>query len=270
MSKWSIPVEEHCKVVELYNSGLSQTAIGKMYCVDRTVIARILKRNGVELRDASHRKRKYSLNENYFDTVDTPNKAYILGLLYADGCNYPPARNVNISLQERDKGVLDIIKQELCSDVPFYYKKLNEKNQNHQNVCSLTFTNKHLSERLEELGLVQAKSLILEFPNWLDNSLYPHFIRGYFDGDGCLCRNSITVASTEQFCKCLQAICANDLNISTYVKDVYGREDSPTKIFCVYGTNKVKCFLDYIYHDATMYIQRKYDSYINKYYSCAV
>ena len=270
MSKWSIPIEEHYKVVELYESGLSQITIGKMYAVDRTVISRILRKNNVTLRDASNRKRKYNLNENYFDTIDTHNKAYILGLLYADGCNYPPARNINISLQEKDKDILDKIKQELNSNIPLYYKKLNDKNPNHQNVYSLTFTNKHMSEQLEKLGLVQHKSLILTFPEWLDESLYSHFIRGYFDGDGCLCGNSITIASTKQFCEYLQNICLNKLSISTYVKNIYGRENCETKIFCVYGKNKVKSFLDYIYDDSEMYIQRKYNAYIDKYYSIAV
>lgn len=268
MSEWKIPINEHQKVVELYETGMSQMKIGELYNVDRTVIARILKRNNVQLRDPSHRKRKYTLNENYFDEVDTPDKAYILGLLYADGCNYK--NSINITLQEKDKLILDEIKEKLGSNIPLYYRKLNEQNKNHQNVYSLTFTNQHLARRLRELGMLQRKSLILTFPEWLDKSLYSHFIRGYFDGDGCFCGNMISIASTEQFCKHLQDVCLKELNITTYVKDVYDRENSPTKIFYVYGKNKVKKFLDYIYEDANMYIQRKYEHYIERFYSIAV
>lgn len=32
--------------------------------------------------------KKYTVNENYFQSLDSPEKAYILGFLYADGCNY--------------------------------------------------------------------------------------------------------------------------------------------------------------------------------------
>ena len=270
MSEWKIPIDEHQKVIELYKSGMSQIKIGKLYSVDRTTISRILRKNNVELRDPSHRKRIYSLNENYFDEIDSPNKAYILGLLYADGCNYPPKNSVSLTLQEKDKTILDKIKEEIDSNIPLYYKNLNNKNQNHQNVYSLTLTNKHMSEQLEKLGVVQHKSLILTFPEWLDKLLYPHFIRGYFDGDGCLCGNMVTICSTSQFCKYLQNICLDKLNITTYVKDVYGNEESETKIFYVFGKNKVKVFLDYFYDNADIYIQRKYDAYIEKYYSVAV
>lgn len=32
--------------------------------------------------------KKYTVNENYFENLNSPEKAYVLGFLYADGCNH--------------------------------------------------------------------------------------------------------------------------------------------------------------------------------------
>ena len=56
--------------------------------------------------------RKYNVNDNYFDVIDNQNKAYILGFLYADGCNYKNGY-FKIDLQEEDKNMLEVFKKEL-------------------------------------------------------------------------------------------------------------------------------------------------------------
>ena len=75
-------------------------------------------------------RRKYSLNENYFDDINTPNKAYILGLMYADGCNFPPKSTSNISLQESDKELLEKIKIEIESTQPLKFIDQSNRNDN--------------------------------------------------------------------------------------------------------------------------------------------
>jgi intein/homing endonuclease len=53
--------------------------------------------------------------------------------------------------------------------------------------CRWSIVNKHLWLTLNNLGCVPNKSKILEFPFIFKNSnLTRHFIRGYFDGDGCI------------------------------------------------------------------------------------
>lgn len=39
---------------------------------------------------------------------------------------------------------------------------------------------------LLKLGLTPRKSLTIKFPNDIPNKYFGHFIRGYFDGDGCV------------------------------------------------------------------------------------
>ena len=72
---------------------------------------------------------------------------------------------------------------------------------------------------IREFSIVRNKSLILEFPN-IDEKLYPHLLRGYFDGDGSLYqyvknennkRITLTFTSTEQFCKKIKEIVEKNL-----------------------------------------------------------
>ena len=57
--------------------------------------------------------RIFNVDDNYFNKIDNQNKAYILGLLYADGCNYENTGTIKIDLQIDDEELLDKIKNEL-------------------------------------------------------------------------------------------------------------------------------------------------------------
>jgi hypothetical protein len=263
MCKPLIPTNEYDNIINLYNSGLSQAKVGEIYNVGHYIIGKILKKCGVQARDDSHKARKYTINENYFDSIDTPNKAYIIGLLYSDGCNYPPQHRVKLELQERDKNILEKINVEINSNKPLVFNNLSSKNANWQNTYRLDITNKHISDKLIELGVVQNKSLILEFPIWLDYSLYAPFLRGYFDGDGHIeWRKSkfLTIVGTKQFCQHIKNFCENNLDINCSIRDT-ANVDSNTKLLCIFRKNNIKKFLDFIYNDAELYIERKYNVY---------
>jgi surfactin synthase thioesterase subunit len=55
----------------------------------------------------NERSRKYQLKKDYFDSINTPEKAYFLGILYADGCNSPETNSVRLILTESDKTLLE-------------------------------------------------------------------------------------------------------------------------------------------------------------------
>lgn len=263
MSKPLVPKEEYDNIINLYKSGLSQAKIGKIYNVKWYIIGKILRKRGIQSRDDSHKSRKYTIDENYFDSIDTKNKAYIIGLLWSDGCNYPPQHRVKIELQERDRNILDKINSEIKSNKPLAFNNLNNSNSNWQNTYRLDITNKHISDKLAELGMVQNKSLILKFPEWLSLSFYAPFLRGYFDGDGHIEWDKtrfITIASTQQFCEYVKNFCKTHLGIECSICNT-ANKDSNTKLLYICGKAKIKKFLDFIYKDADLYIERKYNIY---------
>lgn len=260
-----IQTSEYENIIALYNSGLSQSKIGDIYDVNGYIIGTILRKCGVQGRDDSHKSRKYTINENYFDNIDTPNKAYILGLLWSDGCNYPPQHRVKLELQEKDKSILDKINIEIGSNKPLTFNNLNDKNPNWQNTYRLDITNKHISDRLVELGMIQNKSLTIQFPEWLDAPLYAPFLRGVCDGDGHIEWSKtkfISIAGTRQFCEYVKGFCKEHLDINCSIYNTANKA-SNTKVLHICNKVQIKRFLDFIYQDADLYIERKYNIYQN-------
>lgn len=138
-----------------------------------------LRKNGIDVK-----KRKYTLNEEYFEKIDNPNKAYFLGLLYADGNVFMPEGRVSINIEQSDGYILQSLLNDVGSNMSIKLRTFNKPNHRPQNNISLS--SKKLSEQLIKLGCVPRKSLILKFPTeeQVPSHLIRHFVRGYFDGDG--------------------------------------------------------------------------------------
>ena len=128
--------------------------------------------------------RKHDFNQLFFDIIDTEEKAYVLGFIYADGCNnsHPTTGELSISQMERDVDILYKIKEAMQSTYPISEEE-NKWGGAEKRFRFYVYGPK-IEEQLTNLGVVHNKSLILEFPTFLPDELMPHFIRGYFDGDG--------------------------------------------------------------------------------------
>lgn len=179
-----LDIEEQ-NIVDMYTEqNMSTVKIAKVYGCNHHKIEHILEKHDIPRTGAS--RRKYKLNEAYFDFIDNQNKAYILGFLFADGYNSIPKHTVTMSLQEDDKEILEKIRCEIGSEKELEFLDYSNKHDfgyTYKNQWRLNMFSKHMCDSLDKLGMHQNKSLILEFPD-IDKSLYRHFIRGYFDGDG--------------------------------------------------------------------------------------
>ena len=69
---------------------------------------------------------KYTFNKDYFERIDSKDKAYFLGFLYADGCNSISTTQhhctIILNLQEKDKDILDIFNKYINSNKPLTYR----------------------------------------------------------------------------------------------------------------------------------------------------
>lgn len=176
-----------------YDSGISITALNKEY--HTTKVRDLLLENNREVpqsrKGIGGAKRKYSLNEDYFNSIDSKDKAYWLGFIYADG--FITKRNIGqnvlgITLSEEEP--LIKLKKYLNTDKPIgYYKKTNSYSDKSYEY-KLAIISDKIVEDLEKYGVIENKSLILTFPI-LPKELIPHFIRGYFDGDGSVFTHKI-------------------------------------------------------------------------------
>lgn len=261
-------------ICDLYiNEKMGIKKICKKLNVDYGSVKRALNKKGIKLRSLSESQKKYTLNRNYFDVIDTQNKAYILGLLYADGNVGKDNYVIQICLQEEDKHILEQIKNELNSNRPLYFKETNNKNNSWKNTYSLILNDEHMHQSLINKGVVPQKTFKIKFPEFLDEKFIKHFIRGYFDGDGCFCfskrkdrRNcyssNFTLTGTSDLCQRIKEIINEKFNIHCSICYCHQKYDSPIRCLSIGGRKNCMKILDWIYDDAEMYLIRKKNKYL--------
>lgn len=259
--------KEKEQICEDYKNGLSEEKLADKYNSNRTTIRNVLKACGVARRNQSE-YRRYSLNEHYFDEIDVPNKAYLLGLLYADGNVATNNYTIQIGLQSRDVDILNRMKEELESNYPLYFNEKSKREPNHQDVYSFSIQSKHMHESLCKLGVVPRKTLIITYPDFLPEELHKHFLRGALDGDGCInkpygkngkCRIAY-ICGTSMFCEGVKEVVERQLGIHVSLI-----KNKNIKKATISGRLQVKKFLDWLYEDADLKLDRKYQLYL-KYY----
>lgn len=259
---------EKDSICDLYLNGMSTVKIGLKYGLWNHSISRVLSEKGIE-RDRRLSTRAYSLDEHYFDDIDTSIKGYIFGFLLSDGSNNPDKQTVSISLQEEDKEILERMRVEIKSTKPLEYLDYSKKNDfgyHYKNQYRMLLFSDKICSALTKHGLIKNKSLLVEFPNF-DDSIMPSIIRGMWDGDGTLGiykRNNINVSltATKMFCDGLNEYLYDKLNIdSCHIYDA-SCHNGITKVLCIGKNNDKIKFLEWMYKDAEIYLQRKYDIYL--------
>lgn len=206
--------------------------------------------------------RKYNFNEHYFDIIDCQEKAYWLGFFAADGYNHVDKGCIEFRLHKQDKEILEKFKSCIEANNPIGLYK--------QTYCNLTLYSQHLCNKLSEYGLSQAKTYTLQIPQ-LDYKLMRHSIRGYYDGDGCFSvtkrkdrtENSLiyqfNITGMENPLRKMQEHLIN--NVGVVDNGLKHRKSTIAVTIHYSGKNVCKRILDYLYQDATIYLQRKYNKY---------
>lgn len=125
---------------------------------------------------------KYSINEKFFENW-SKKMAYVLGFIYADGTIYSSSRGKYVVVTSTDKDIIFKIKKWLNSQHKISIVKPNQPS--HKMRFVLRMGNKDIYESLVGLGLYPNKSLTIGFPE-VPSKFLKDFVRGYFDGDGCV------------------------------------------------------------------------------------
>lgn len=120
----------------------------------------------------SYPNRKYFFRENYFENIDSEDKAYWLGFIWADG--YLSKDSLEIEIHIKDKDHLVEFQEDLCDN-----HKLYDRERQTTHSCRLTLGSQKLISDLVNLGY-KNKLVPINLPEQLER----HFIRGLFDGDG--------------------------------------------------------------------------------------
>lgn len=214
--------------------------------------------------------RVYSLNEKYFENIDSEEKAYWLGFLYADGCVIDKklkngnnnGKKLKISLKRSDFGHLEKFNKSICSNYPIR-NKISKINDFEYSIAELSISNTEFVNSLIKQNIVPRKTYENKYPIVCE-SLMRHFLRGYIDGDGYIGRivNEHRIKYSIEICSygkdilemIQKYLSKNKIDSKIYLKSK-NRKDYRMMIFSIDSVVKL---LTLLYSDSTIHLTRKF------------
>ena len=252
------------ELVEKYNNGDSLAKLGRQYNLDPRTVKRILQENGIKIRSQKEQnkyspqnQRVYNINDMYF-SVQSPNMAYLLGFIAADGCIYEKTNVIKIALSSTDNSFLLKIKEELQSESPIMHYQTKDG----YNVSELKFSSFQIKKDLADYNIIPRKTYNFKFPMKLKKEYYKDFIRGYFDGDG-----SVSTAGKEAI---RWQLISHEKDILNHILNYFEEfgipkvsiyTDHNNNYYIQYSTTATKHIYDILYYDNCFCLDRKYNKY---------
>lgn len=199
----------------------------------------------------------YTVNEKFFSEW-SPEMAYVLGFIYADGNMSRNAYKIRIS--SKDRQILEDIKRVMSST-----HSIKEESNKFGTWYTLSISNKKIYSDLRKLGVYPNKSLSMRMPK-VPKELVHHFIRGYFDGDGCIYeikRKRPTPGIEIDFATGSKYFAKSIIKIlHEMVHESFKLSRPRRNYFRIRGWNKAsKAMFEFMYKDATIYLKRKFDKF---------
>ena len=216
--------------------------------------------------------RKYKLNENFFKTIDSEEKAYFLGFLFADGYINEKINMVDLTIHHKDKEILD--KFVLC-----VYPEGRPLKTIRVSYLRLVINSSTIINDLVKYGCVQAKTFILKFPV-ISEKFQRDFIRGYFDGDGSICVGkdgtlNLSIVGTIDFLDGMKRILKEKCSLNdTMYDDRHPERQNNIRALRFGGNILINRIYHYMYDNSTIYLMRKRKIFLsileNKDYFCDI
>lgn len=225
--------------------------------------------------------KKYTINDKYFENIDNERKAYWLGLLWADGsinksskaCKTP--NRLQISQNKDNKDVLYEFVKDLNSNYPVLHTMKPSGYNSKGEFYELRINNTKIVSDLMNKGF-DRKDRRIKLPKIKPN-LMNHFIRGYFDGDGCLSlydqkrghyitkRHELSFTGYTEFIKELQNVLEINTKVTKNVKLKTYKRTLKSSSLRYGGKQSIDEIYNYMYKDATIYNKNKHNKFITLY-----
>lgn len=218
-------------------------------------------------KDPSYVKKvKKYFNESYFEFIDSEDKAYFLGFIYADGClRYDEIKSyyyLTIKIHPKDVHILYSFIRCINGD----FSVRHDKNRN---IVELTLTGKKITKGLIKQGVYQNKTFTIKYPN-IPIEFERHFIRGYFDGDGCIrvkidSRNGKESGDLRFVSGSIDML--NSINermnflFGTKLNTLYGSKDKNYKFLGWSSMKDIESIYNYFYTDSNFFLKRKKETF---------
>lgn len=232
------------QIIEAFQTGMECRAIPSVLDVSERAVARVLSEAEINTK----RRNRYRLKEDYFDCIDSRIKAYLLGLMAADGCvttkNY-------IVFESTDFELTQLLKTELEYTGE---TRVIQPKEDYAQHYRLNFSSKQMASALTKCGIFSGRSFseICYFPN---HNYLPGYVLGYFDGDGCAYVNQgrsgglVCIIGSRAFVTEL----AQHLEMGTVVK----HHTSDVYYWRIHSRQHIRAFYELIYQSSGLGLIRK-------------
>lgn len=230
-----------------------------------------LRRNGIKIKSISDVK-SYVENPDFFSIIDSEIKAYLLGFFAADG-HIETTGALKVGVGIKDSHIVMLFNKVLCNNKC----SLNCKNG------MVKFACKHPNIRrdLHAMGFDNNKTYTWKkLPN-INEKFMPHFIRGYFDGDGSVSVDRrIQGTKLSGYNKQFNIACYNKeileqvakiLQVTKYKINyqentnftIQGGLIKKSSVYSlnVHDTEELNKIYNYLYSNATFFFKRKKDKF---------
>lgn len=209
---------------------------------------------------------KYSFNEHYFDQIDTPEKAYWLGVIWTDGGislnkGGKTYGRLRITTAEHSKTLLEAFAKAVNTTKPITTSntastKNGPKKYRRSELC---LCSAHICSVLMGYGIVPRKTYSEQFPTF-PKEFTSHFVRGMFDGDGSIYRNgkykNVDITGSKASCEWLLNNIPIFLGFGGYISPKPNSE--VTFRWRIGARNEVMRFREWIYSDSTVCFEPKF------------
>ena len=248
------------EILKLYYDGYSHEKICTIMQCGRSKLSKKLQEWKAPSRPRPKTRARhnaiYNIDYTYFDNIDNEHKTYWLGFLLADG--HVNEHVIMLRLQKKDLKTIEDFKKDIKSEHPIGCDK-------HGNP-GISIACKIMCDTLAKYGFHHHKSWSFDIDKALEvvpKEYEHHFIRGMFDGDGSIRYYKYEYQKVPFYhfgYTGLKNICdyvSSKLGVDTIIRE------RDTNVFTVRTKNPYKIIeiYNYLYKDATIYMQRKYDTF---------
>ena len=252
--------EQVAYIINKYlNENYTLKQLGKEFNCSYPTIRNLLNKHKIKSRG---NKQGYPRDEFYFNKIDTEEKAYWLGFLYADGCVH--SNNYEISVNITDKEHIEKFKTAIKAFNHNITETQDKRFQNAKTLYQFSIKDKQLHQDLIKWGCIPQKSLLInKIPN-IPRDYVSHFLRGYFDGDGSLhylqSTNNyrISFIGTKDFLNDIQKELQTNVSLQS---NIAGK----AYVLQIAGRKQVERILNYLYNNSkeNNRLNRKYQKYLD-------
>lgn len=190
MSNNKFTPQQEKEITARYLNGETSNQLSKLLHVDRGTISDMVKRNGGLLRENKTAQRLYPVDDNIFDICDSEGKAYWLGFMYADG-SIGREKTLVIDLAYKDVDHVEKFKKFMGVDNPLRCGIATVNGVKHMHVA-IGITSKHMCKTLIDKYGMKPKNKKMNNLFNIPEYLRIHWIRGFFDGNGCTTARGIS------------------------------------------------------------------------------